>query len=207
MEEKSYYYDLDFKCWYEQLGQEAREEFKKWIDTFSPPKVRRSPDINYEFGNGYCNDLYKAGSSLVYLYTDKNGVPFYVGKGDSFRAVSIYNRSDAFKEKLSEIGTCRIFAVAFDIMEKYALEVETLVINELINRGWRLTNRNKVCISQSELNKLRNEYPEVLTTLNSIQKTALDYLLGNEDNSFGNTVEVSVCNKSRVGNRVAEVGL
>ena len=199
MIEKSYYMDLDFKCWYERLGSEAREEFKKWMDSFSPPRTYRSSSLNYDFGNSYCNNLFKAGEHLVYVYTDRNGIPFYVGKGDSSRAVSIYNRSDAFKERLSEAGSCRIFAVAFDIMDEYALEIETLLINELIGRGWRLTNRNKVCISQSELDELRRKYPEVLTALNSIQKNAIDYLLGDEDNEFGNTVEVKVRNKSRVG--------
>lgn len=197
MEEMTYY-NLDFKCWYENLGQGARDEFQRWISTFDPPRLHRSKELNYEFGTSYSDDLFMAGQSLVYLYTDKNGVPFYVGKGDSNRAVSIYNRSDAFKEKLSEIGTCRIFAIVFDVMEKYALEVETLVINELCSRGWRLTNRNKVCVSQAELNKLRSEYPNVLDTLNKIQRTALDYLLSDEDNAFS-AVELSVRNQSRVG--------
>ena len=197
IEERSYY-NMDFGYWYESLGQGAREEFTKWLGTLRDFKPIRSKSINYDFGISYCNDLFMAGRSMVYLYTDKNGVPFYVGKGDSSRAVSIYNRSDAFKEKLSESDTCRIFAVAFDVMEKYALEVETLVINELINRGWRLTNRSKVCISQSEMNKLRNDYPEVLDALNSISRTAIDFLLGDTDNAFGNGVEVRVCNKTNV---------
>lgn len=196
------YYNYDFKSWFEDLGQEARDEFMKWIGTFREFKPIRSTSINYDFGTSYCNDLHRAGRTLVYLYTDKNGVPFYVGKGDASRAVSIYNRSDAFKEKLTESETCRIFAIAFDVMEKYALQVETLVINELADRGFRLTNRNKVCISQVELNTLRSEYPEVLSTINRISKTALEYLLGDEDNAFGNSVEVRVRNKSKV----AEVG-
>lgn len=195
MEEKSYY-NMDVKCWYETLGQEAREEFIKWLRNSKEFSPRRSDCINYNYGTSYCNDLYRAGRSMVYLYTDKNGVPFYVGKGDEHRAISIYSRSDAFKERLGETDTCRIFGIVFDIMESDALEVETLCINELLNRGWRLTNRSKVCISQEELIKLRSTYPNVIDTLNSISSAALNYLLG--DDPFNGVGEVIVDNKSNV---------
>lgn len=197
MEERSFYHDFDFKEYFENLGEEARNEFKEWMNTFREYRPYRSDDINYDFGTSYCNDLYRAGRTLVYLYTNKYGIPFYVGKGDANRAVSIYNRPDAFKDKLRETDTCRIFAIAFDMMNEPALEIETLVINELLNRGWRLTNQMKTVIGRDELEELRRKYPNVINTLNNITSKAIDYLLAESD-PFGEKGEVVVANKSRV---------
>lgn len=196
MEEKSYY-NCDFKCWYEQLGEDGRKEFMEWMGTFREYKSYKSSSINYDFGTSYCNDLYRVGRTLVYLYTDKYGIPFYVGKGDSNRAVSIYNRPEAFKEKLREVETCRIFAIAFEVTNEDALHIETLAINELLSRGWKLLNQQKTVISQKELMELRDIYPEVINTLNNISSKAMDYLLMEID-PFGDKGEVVVGNKTRV---------
>ena len=197
MVEKSYYRDYGFKDWYEALGQEAREKFKEWLGDIREKNNIRSESINYEYGKSYSNDLYRAGHTLVYLYTNNKGVPFYVGKGFENRALSIYNRSDAFKERLMETDSCRIFAVAFDVMDEDALKIETLCINELINRGWRLTNGNKVSVSQDTLNELRSDYPDVIDTLNRIQSVTINCWLDDID-YFNGVGEVVVNSKSSV---------
>lgn len=194
---KYYYKDWDFESYYSCLGKEAREEFIKWLSEIRESYTHRSNSINYEYGTSYCNDLFRAGETMVYLYTNKKGVPFYVGKGSENRALSIYNRSDAFKEKLKETDSCRIFAIAFNVMENDALQIETLCINELIDRGWRLTNSNKVCISREKLDDLRGRYSEVIDTLNKIQSVNLDCLLDGID-YFNGIGEVVVSNKTSV---------
>jgi hypothetical protein len=202
-EQEYYYKNFKLKEYVESLGDEARTKFMEWITSIKPFH-QRSKCINYELGIDYSNDLFRVGRHLVYLYTNEHGVPFYVGKGDGNRAININNRSSAFKDKLNENGTCRIFAIAFDVAEEDALQIETLVINELLNRGWRLVNSQKVAISNEKLGELREDYIGVIDTLNAITSKAIDYLLGDGD-PFGSDGKVFVANASYV-KPVAEVG-
>ena len=196
MEQDYYYRNYKLEEYVRSLGDEARAEFMKWMNSIKPSHWR-SKCINYEFGVDYSNDLYRVGRYLVYLYTNEHGVPFYVGKGDSDRAVSISNRSSAFKDKLNESDTCRIFAIAFDVAEEDALEIETLAINELLNRGWRLVNSRKVAISKDKLGELRDTYSGITDVLNAITSNAIDYLLADRD-PFGDEGKVFVANRSYV---------
>lgn len=195
---KEYYYkDWDLEFYIRALGDEARTKFMDWISSIEPRRIKRNEAINYDFGIGYSNDLFRAGEYLVYLYTDKHGIPFYVGKGMQDRAVNISNRSAAFRDNLTKSDSCRIFAIAYDTMESDALNIETLVINELLDRGWRLTNSQKVAIGREELNKLKDTYPGISDVLSKITSKGLDYLLSDID-PFGDNGKVYVANKTCV---------
>ena len=195
--EKSYYHDWGLEFYIRALGDEARAEFMGWINSIEQRPRYRDNAINYDFGISYANDLFSVGEHMVYLYTDEHGIPFYVGKGGASRAVNIANRSAAFKDAITKGETCRIFAIVFDIMEEDALKVETLVINELLNRGWRLTNSAKLSAGQDELGKLRDSYPSVTNVLDRITSKAIDYLLADRD-PFGDKGRVCIANKTCV---------
>ena len=203
---KQYYYrNWELEDYVRVLGDEARTEFMNWITTIKPRRRDRNKAINYNFGISYANDLFKAGEYLVYLYTDEHGIPFYVGKGREDRAINISNRSPAFKDNLTKGDSCRIFAIAYDMREDDALNVETLVINELLDRGWRLSNSQKVAIGQEKLSTLRDNYSGITDVLNKLTYNAIDYLLSDQ-NPFGDEGKVYVANKTFV-KPVAEVSI
>lgn len=199
-----YYKNWDLEFYIRALGDEARTEFMNWINSIEPRHRYRNNAINYDFGISYANNLFRVGEHMVYLYTDEHGIPFYVGKGGADRAVNIANRSAAFKDAITKGETCRIFAIVFDIMEEDALRVETLVINELLNRGWRLANSAKLSVGQDELGELRDSYPSVTNVLDRITSKAIDYLLADRD-PFGDNGRVCIANKTCV-KPVSEVG-
>ena len=194
---KSYYYDNDFRNYFECLGDEGREKFLEWLSSLKRYGGTRNNAVNYDFCVSYENDLYKCGVTMVYVYTSEIGIPFYVGKGTTDRATNIYNRSGAFMDRIREGDTCRIFALACDIRDECALEIETLVINEILDRGWRLTNDQKVAISKEQKRQLLDEYPEIIEAVNHINSSAVSYLLEERD-TFGDKGRVCVANKSRM---------
>lgn len=190
-----FYGDNALWAYYSNLGEKGRKEFLDWLNKIRLPSDRRSESINYDYNTDYRDDVYRAGDNIVYVYTNEFGIPFYVGKGSEMRAKSIYNRSDAFMEKLNDNGVCRIFAIVSNMCEEDSLEVETLVINELLNRGWRLTNSAKTAISSDKMHDLINTYPNVLESINNITSKGLDSLLDNAD-YFGESGKVIKRNKT-----------
>lgn len=207
--EKSYYGNNDFRNYFGCLGDSGREEFIEWLNSLSNHTECRNDSVDYEFSVPYENNLYMCGRTLVYLYTSVKGIPFYVGKGNNDRATNIYNRPEAFMDKLKEYGDCRVFAIAHNVRDDYALTIETMVINELLDRGWRLTNSQKVAIGNEEKARLRNQYPEILESITKITGKAISYLL-DEHESFGDRGIVRMVNKTAVRSvkepSLAEVG-
>lgn len=195
---EGYMGNWELKDYYSCLGEKGRAEFLRWLTGNNTYIERKHPDINYEYSVDYKDDVYRAGRNLVYLYTNELGVPFYVGEGTPDRAVSISSRNDSFSEKLNEYGVCRVFAIAHNIGKTDSLEVETLVINELLNRGWRLTNLRQTSATSDKISTLSDSYPDVLETINNITKIGLTSLLDDTD-CFGETGKVVKYNKSRVG--------
>ena len=194
---KSYYWDNDFRSYFENLGEAGREEFVNWLHSLRQFNTRRNSSLNYDYCVAYENDLIKCGTTLVYLYTSETGIPFYVGKGTTERATNIYNRPDAFMDKLNEYGTCRVFAIACNARDEYALDIETLVLNELLDRGWRLTNTQKVAVGEKDKKRLKEEYPEIMEVINKITGKAVSYLLEEHD-AFGDSGKVRIANRSMV---------
>lgn len=194
---KSYYYDNDFRNYFESLGDAGREEFMGWLSSLRQCNTHRNSSLNYDFCVTYENDLIKCGTTLVYLYTSEMGIPFYVGKGTTDRATNIYKRPEAFMDKLNEYGTCRVFVIACNARDEYALDIETLALNELLDRGWRLTNTQKVAVGERDKKRLREEYPEIIEVINKITGKAVSYLLEEHD-TFGDSGRVRIANKSMV---------
>lgn len=196
--EKVYYYrNWDLEHYYRCLGEKGRAEFLDWLTNQRLPSDERNEAINYEYCTDYRDDVYRTGDHIVYLYTDVNGIPYYVGKGNDSRAIDINGRNSAFKEKFEENGVNRIFAIVSNISDKDALDVETLVINELLNRGWRLTNAHKISIDGEKHRMLSEDFPETLVTLNNITKMGLSSLLDDTD-YFSETGKVIRKNKTSV---------
>lgn len=190
MRDKEYYMgDYDLKDYYECLGEKGKDEFLKWLTKGSDRVVKKHPDINYDYCTDYRNDVYRTGRNIVYLYTNELGIPFYVGEGTTDRAVSISSRNESFKEKLNEYGVCRIFAIACNTNKTTSIEIETLLINELLNRGWRLTNSRQTSIPTEKMSLLSEDYFCVLENLNNITKIGLTSLLDDAD-CFGETGKV-----------------
>ena len=195
---KDYFiYDSELHDYYASLGENGREQFLKWLSEISLPSGKRNDAINYDYSTDYRDDVYRAGHCLVYLYTNELGIPFYVGKGTEDRALNISNRNESFKERFNENGTCRIFAIVSNMFDRDALDVEAMVINELLNRGWRLTNSNIPHISKEDYESLKSDYPNVLNSINDITRTGLYSLLDDRDN-FGETGKVERHNKTYV---------
>ena len=171
---RSYYGDFDFWNYYMSLGEGGRTKFIKWLSEIKLPHDSRSDAINYDFCTDYRNDVFKTGSSLVYIYANEFGIPFYVGKEDA-------SRSDAFWEKLEDNGRDKIYAIACNIYDADALAIETLVINELSRRGWKLTNPIKAEISSEKYIDLTQSYPEVLNSINDVTRIGLESMLQEVD--------------------------
>lgn len=198
MADKEYYiYDYDLKSYFDCLGEKGKEQFLEWLTKNSEHREKKHPDINYEYSIDYSDDVFRTGRNIVYLYTSELGIPFYVGEGTTDRAVTIVSRNESFKEKLEEYGVCRIFAIANNISKSTALEIETLVINELLNRGWRLTNSRQTSVPKEKMSSLSEAYHCVLSAINEITKMGLTSLLEDRD-CFDETGKVVRCNKSRV---------
>lgn len=188
---------MDWKLgeYYSCLGEKGRADFLEWLTNRPLPSDKHNSAINYDYCVDYRDDVYRAGGHLVYLYTDEKGVPFYVGKGYESRALDLRGRNDAFEEKFNNNGVNRVFAISSNISEKEALSVETLVINELLNRGWRLTNAHKISIDSEKHRSLSETHPKVLMTLNNITKVALSSLLDDVER-FSDTGKVVRKNKT-----------
>lgn len=198
MRDKEYYiYDYDLKHYYECLGEKGKHEFLNWLTQDSEHRGKKHPDINYDYSTDYKDDVFRTGTSIVYLYTNELGVPFYVGEGTIDRALSVHSRNESFKEKLNEYGACRIFAIAHNINKTSAIEVETLVINELLNRGWRLTNSRQTTVTTEKMVSLSEDYFCVLENINKITKIGLTSLLDDKD-CFGETGKVIRYNTTRM---------
>lgn len=190
LRDKDYYiHDTGLMDYYCCLGEKARAEFLEWLTKHRLPSTERNASINYDYSTDYRDDVYRAGDCIVYLYTNEMGVPFYVGKGSEERALNVNSRNKAFTETLNRNGVCRIFAIVSNIYDKDALEIETLVINELLNRGWRLTNSSKTSISSDDMQRLIEDYPNVMKSINEITRTGLTSLLDDTD-CFGETGKV-----------------
>lgn len=199
--------EWDLKHYYRCLGEKGRDVFLKWLTDEPLPSDKRNEAINYEYSNDYRDDVYRAGDKIVYLYTNDAGIPFYVGKGSETRALDINSRNSAFVEKFNQNGVCRIFAIVSNISDCDSLDVETFVINELLDRGWRLTNSHKISIDTEKHRRLSEDYPEVLVSINNITRSAMNTLLDDID-YFGEIGKVVRKNKTSVraiGNQPSNV--
>lgn len=194
----------DLEMYFMSLGEKGRAEFLDRLIKLPLPSDKRNNSINYDYCTDYRDDVYRAGRSMVYLYTSEMGVPFYVGKGDEMRALSVINRNDSFLEVLEKNGVNRIFSIISNASDDVALEIETLVINELLNRGWRLTNLSKTSVTSDYMRKLTDYYPNVLETINNITRTGLASLLEDKD-CFGGTGKVARLSKTYMKNVVTNV--
>ena len=189
--------NTDLEMYVMSLGKKGREEFLNRLNKLPLPSDKRNDSINYDYCTDYRDDVYRAGRSMVYLYTNEMGIPFYVGKGNEDRALTVINRNDGFLEVLEKNGVNRIFAIISNASDEVALEIETLVINELLRRGWRLTNSAKTSIGSDYLRQLTDYYPNVLETINDITKIGLTSLLDDND-CFGETGKVARYTKTHM---------
>ena len=176
--EKSYMGDMNLKDYYDILGEEGKKVFLEWLTKKNPYcKEHKEACINYDFSLDYKNDVYRVGRNLVYLYTDENGLPFYVGEGTSFRAKSTKSRNESFLERLNSCSNYKVFAIAHNINKEGSQKIETLVINELLNRGWRLTNSRQTTVTSEKMLALLEDYSDVIGVINNITKNGLHSLL------------------------------
>lgn len=78
----------------------------------------------------------------TYVWSDANGVPFYVGKGSGNRAYSTSQRSDGFK-RVHKAGGCTVEIVDWFIHEAqaHALETELIARYGRRDRGGLLVNK------------------------------------------------------------------
>ena len=205
MRDKGYYiYDYDLKNYYDCLGEKGKEIFLKWLTADDNYTEKKHPNLNYDYSTGFQDDVYRTGRNIVYLYTNEMGIPFYVGEGTTDRALSYSSRNESFKEKINEYGVCRIFVIAHNISKAYAVEIETLVINELLNRGWRLSNSRQTSVTTEQMSELSNDYRCVMDSINEITKVGLTSLLDDKD-CFDEAGKVTKVNKSRMGSVLSNV--
>ena len=128
---------------------EKREKIMSRVNAY----VERE-DSRYTI-SGYC-DRSKAvelgdvvhgwGPCYLYVWLDKNGIPFYVGKSDGGDRMAEYKyntRSSEFQAKISE-GGCHSVMVVKHVSPYYIDEMEKWLISYLCWKGYPLVNKKDV---------------------------------------------------------------
>ena len=128
---------------------EMREKLRRRIE-----KEIQSED-SYYVVSGHCDrskavelgkTLYEWGECYLYVWLDKNGIPFYAGKGEvSGRDGDFkYNtRSTDFQARIAE-GGCHSVMVVKHVSPRYIDEMERWLISYLCWKGYPLVNQKDV---------------------------------------------------------------
>lgn len=181
-------YELMHKVieWWDCAGKEAREQFLQevtsrkctpcWMEPYH--SANKKPDLTYTVD--FRNDYSKLGNKLVYIYSSENGIPYYVGMGGMDRPINIISRSEKFKEQFSKCNYSKVYIIATRLHEGYADEVETLCIQYLLRKGWKLVNVKKMDTTEDVFQMLVEDYPTVVSKLDKFNKDCLSEVLNNQ---------------------------
>lgn len=130
------------------MGPELRQKvFEKACerdhrDFFLAPFVEHHANLNRAVYFG--NEPYMYGHHCVYCWFDQYGELFYIGEGDTTRAISIgkKNRSPDFIERCE--GDIYLFILVTFIDKEKAVEVERMLIQTASMRGENFVNTREV---------------------------------------------------------------
>lgn len=101
-------------------------------------------------------------NNYVYVWKDKYGEPFYVGKGTGNRYIDCTNRCQAFVVKVSVEDGCYSTIVADNLSSTEALKKESEIITELIGSGCCLFNIDQNPNGQQNCNQYINRIKSIL---------------------------------------------
>ena len=104
----------------------------------------RERNANMSKVTDFCNEPFAYGHHCVYCWFDRYGELFYIGEGNSTRAINISknNRSFDFVERCD--GDVYLFILASFIRKDKAVEVEKMLIQTASLRGENFVNTKDV---------------------------------------------------------------
>ena len=159
-----------FRC----LDDEAKQEFlDEVLEVHKIPLERLFREDYVDFSNAveFSNEPSFCGDCFVYVWTDKDGNVFYVGRGAHTRVADKFARSEEFKETFKR-GGCKVHVIAAYLSKQEAVRQELACIQHAQSRGCKLANR-KQTLSDDEVKYFmaRNSGLEVET----VKSYEIDY--------------------------------
>lgn len=185
--------EQELSSWLSHAGPNARREFMKEVDSRTHDHLSRFEE---RLEKGYITNLAadysdsytQTGDCFVYMFVDNNGEIYYVGMGDETRFQYPYGRSKEFDERYKKSKSKVILAAKW-CTRAMAAEIERLVIWKCQLSGFRLVNKSEMLSSKElyelrhlseDLNKetnlqskyrwMKEDYPEVLSAFDKIEK-------------------------------------